>query len=56
MLSKILRSKHYLYTILQKVFFIIVKDLFKSFQNLRGNEKVQIGSKGEGNNLPVVVR
>ena len=45
---QISRSKYYLFTVLQKVFFNIVKDLFKSIERLRRSGKVQIDSKAEG--------
>ena len=38
---QILRSKYYLYTVYQKVFFNIVKDSFKSCDVLRRSGKVQ---------------
>ena len=41
------RSKYYLYTVQQKVFFNIVKDLFKWIEGLSRNGKVQISSKAE---------
>ena len=41
-------SKYYLYTVQQKVFFNIVKDLFKSIEGLSRSGKVQLGSKAEG--------
>ena len=44
---QILRSKYYLYTIQQKVFFNIVKESFQSFDVLRRSTKIKIGSKGE---------
>ena len=45
----ILRSKNYLNTVQQKVFFNIVKELFKSFevQNRIGVGKIQVASRGE---------
>ena len=45
---QILRSKYYLYTVQQKVFFSIRKNLFKSFEVLRRREKIQTGSTQEG--------
>ena len=45
---QILRSKYYLYTVQQKVFFSIRKNLFKSFELLRRREKIQTGSIQEG--------
>ena len=36
---QISRSKYYLFTVLQKVFFNIVKDLFKSIERLRRSGK-----------------
>ena len=44
---KISHSKYYLYIVQQKVFFNIVKDLFKSIERLIRSGKVQIGSKAE---------
>ena len=44
---QISRSKYYLYTVYQIVFFHIVKDLFKSNEGLLRSGKVQIGGKGE---------
>ena len=44
---QILRSKYYLYTVYQKVFFNIVKDLFKSYDVLRRSGKVQLSSNGK---------
>ena len=44
---QILRSKYYLYTVYQKVFFNIVKDLFKSYDVLRRSGKVQLSSIGK---------
>ena len=44
---QISRSKYYLYTVYQIVFFNIVKDLFKSIAGLLKSGKVQIGSRGE---------
>ena len=44
---QILRPKYYLYTVYQKVFFNIVKDLFKSFEALRRSRKVQLSSDGK---------
>ena len=41
---QILRSKFYLNTVQQKVFFNIVKESFKSFEVLRRNVKIQKGS------------
>ena len=41
------RSKYYLYTVQQIVFFNIVKDLFKSIEGLLRSGKVQVCSKGE---------
>ena len=41
---QILRSKYYLYTVHQKVFFNIVKDSFKSCDVLRRSGKVQLSS------------
>ena len=41
---QILRSKYYLYTVYQKVFFNIVKDSFKSCDVLRRSWKVQLSS------------
>ena len=41
-------SKCFLYTVYQKVFFNIVKDLFKSIEGLSRSGKVQIGSKAKG--------
>ena len=46
---QILRSKYYLYTVYQKMFFSIVKNLFKSFEALRRSRKVQSGSDGKRN-------
>ena len=43
---QILRSKYYLYTVYQKVFFNIVKDSFKSCDVLRRSGKVQLSSIG----------
>ena len=45
---QISRSKYYLYTVEQIVFFNIVKDIFKSIEGLLTSGKVQIGSKGGG--------
>ena len=44
---QILRSKYYLHTVYQKVFFNIVKDLLKSFDVLSRSGKVQLGSNGK---------
>ena len=44
---QISRSKYYLYTVQQIVFFNIVKDLFKSIAGPLTSGKVQIGSRGE---------
>ena len=44
---QISHSKCYLYTVKQKVFFNIVKDLFKSIERLSRSGKVQVGSKAE---------
>ena len=44
---QILRSKYYLYTVYQKVFFNIVKDSFKSCDVLRRSGKVQLSSNGK---------
>ena len=44
---QILSSKYYLYTVYQKVFFNIVKDLFKSYDVLRRSGKVQLSSIGK---------
>ena len=44
---QILLSKYYLYTVYQKVFFNIMKDLFKSFEALRRSRKVQLKSDGK---------
>ena len=43
-----LRSKDSLYAVQQKVFLIIVKDLFKSIERLRRSGKIQVMSKAEG--------
>ena len=45
---QILRSKYYLYTVYQKVFFNIVKDSFKSCDVLRRSGKVQLSYIGKG--------
>ena len=45
---QILRSKYYLYTVQQKVFFYIMNDLFKSNERLCRSWKTQVGSKAEG--------
>ena len=47
---QILSPKLYLY-VLKKVFFNIVKDLFKSFAILRSSGKIQIGSTEQENFL-----
>ena len=44
---QILRSKDYLYTVKQKVFFNIMKDLFKSIERLCRSGKTQVVSKAE---------
>ena len=44
---QISRSKYYLYTVYQKVFFNIVKDSFKSCDVLRRRGKIQLGSYGK---------
>ena len=44
---QVLRSKYYLYTIQQKLFFNIVKDTFKSFEVLSRRGKIKISSEGE---------
>ena len=44
---QISRSKYYLYTVYQKVFFNIVKDSFKSCDVLRRSGKIQLGSYGK---------
>ena len=49
---QILRSKYYLYTVYQKVFFNIVKDLFKSNDVLRRSGKVRLSSNGKRNFVP----
>ena len=46
---QILRSKYYLHTVYQKVFFNIVKDLLKSFDVLSRSGKVQLSSNGRKN-------
>ena len=46
MLSDFALKVRYLYS-LKKVFFNIVKDLFKSIGRLRRSGKVQMGSKAE---------
>ena len=49
---QILRSKYYLYTVYQKVFFNIVKDSFKSCDVLRRSGKVQLSSNGKRISVP----
>ena len=44
---QILRSKNYLYAVLKKVFFNIVKDLFNSNERLCRSDKTQLNSKAE---------
>ena len=44
---QVLRSKYYLYTNQQKLFFNIVKDTFKSFEVLSRRGKIKISSEGE---------
>ena len=53
---QILRSKYYLYTVYQKVFFNIVKDLFKSNDVLRRSGKVRLSSNGKRIFVPGVLR
>ena len=45
---QILRPKGYLCTVYLKVFFNIMKDLFKSIERLWRSGKTQVGSKAEG--------
>ena len=42
---QISRSKYYLYTVYENVFFNTVKELFKSIEGLRRSAKIQIGAK-----------
>ena len=44
---QILRSKDYLYTVQQNLFFNIMKDLFKSIERLCRNGITQVGPKAE---------
>ena len=45
---QILRSKDYLNTVKKKVFYNLMKDLFKSIERLPRSGKTQVGSKAEG--------
>ena len=44
---QILRPKYYLYTVKDKVFFNIVKDLIKSFESVLRSGKIKKDSNGE---------